>query len=120
VYGQQTVTEDMQRLLVSPAKDPFSHDATSWMDLVHQLDARTDGTASGDQLIVMMQSSHDWKSEHLVPCILRGRNRSALFRYLLRHPLMGSYSVEVHDIRMQYAARAAYLEESIDGPGILV
>jgi len=41
-------------------KDVFRHDPTSWMDLVHQLDARSPGPASGYPVIVMVQPTHDW------------------------------------------------------------
>jgi len=59
----------------------------------------------------MMQPTHDRKSDHLVPCILSGRNRSALFRDLLRHPLMRSCSVEVHDILIQNALELLLLKD---------
>ena len=99
VYGQQTIREGMQKLHERSAKDLFSHDAISWMDLVHQLDSRTRGPASGYPLVVMVQPTHDRKSDHLIPCILRGRNRSAPFRHLLLDPLMWSCLVEVRHIR---------------------
>ena len=70
----------MQRLQERSAQDLFSHDATSWMDLVHQLDARTCGPASGCPAVVMVQSTQDRKSNDLVPYILSGRNRVALWR----------------------------------------
>jgi hypothetical protein len=95
--------EGMHRLQERPAKDLFRHDAPSWMDLVHQLDTRTRGPASGDPLIVMVQPTHDRKSYHLVPCILSARNRSALFRYLLRNALMGPCPVEVGHIGIEHA-----------------
>src|SRR5207245_1178493 len=60
--------------------DLFRHDATSWMDLVHQLDARTRDPASGCPVVVVVQPTHDRTSDHLVACILSTRNRSALWR----------------------------------------
>ena len=72
VYGHQTITEDRQRLLERSAKDPFRHDAPSWMNLVLQLDARTRGPASSGPLIVMVQPTHDRKSDHLLACMMRG------------------------------------------------
>jgi hypothetical protein len=102
-YGQQTIREAMHRLQERPAKDPFRHDAHSWIDLVHLLDTRTPVPASGDPLIVMVQPSHDRKSDHFVPCILSARNRSALFRDLLCNALMGSCPVEVGHIGIEHA-----------------
>ena len=101
----------MHRLHERSAKDLFSHDATSWMDLVHQLDARTRGPASGCPVVVMVQPTHDRKSDHLVPCILSGRNRSALFRDLLPNPLMGSCLVEVRHIRIEDALELLLMED---------
>jgi hypothetical protein len=77
-YGQQTIREAMHSLQERPAKDPFRHDAHSWMDLVHLLDTRTPVPASGDPLIVMVQPSHDRKSDHFVPCILSAVKGSSL------------------------------------------
>jgi hypothetical protein len=74
VSGQPTIREGMQRLQESSLKDLLRHDATSWMDLVYQLDDRTRGPASGCPLIVMVPPTYHWKSHHLVPCILSGRN----------------------------------------------
>jgi hypothetical protein len=50
----------------------------------------------------MVQPTHNRKSDHLVPCILSGRNRSALFRDLLPNPLMRPCLVEVHHIRIEH------------------
>jgi hypothetical protein len=68
--------------------DLFRHDAMSWTDLVHELDARTRDPASGCPVVVVVQPTHDRTSDHLVACILSARNRSALFRDLLLDPLM--------------------------------
>jgi hypothetical protein len=51
----------------------------------------------------MVQPTHDGKSDHLVACILRGRNQSALFRDLLPNPLMRSCLVEVDHIGIEHA-----------------
>jgi hypothetical protein len=106
-----TIREDMQRLQERSAKDLFRQDATSWMDLVHQLSSRTRGTFSGCPVVVMVEPTNDRKSDHLVPCILSGRNRSALFRDLLLDPLMGSCSVEVHHIRIEHALELLLAED---------
>lgn len=47
------------------------------MDLVHQLYTCPRGFASGCPVVVMVQSTHDRKSNDLVLCILSGRNRVA-------------------------------------------
>ena len=80
VYGQQIIREGVQRLYERPAKDLFRHDATSVMEFVHQLDIRTHGLASGCPMVVIVQPAHDRKSDHLLPCLLTARNRSALWR----------------------------------------
>jgi hypothetical protein len=91
--------------------DGFRHDATSWMDLVHQLDARPRGPASGYPSVVMVQPTHDWKSDHFAPSILRGRNRVALFRDLLGNPLMWSCPVEVGHIVIEGALKLLLLKD---------
>src|SRR5215469_12780397 len=110
VYEQQTITEDMQRLLERSAKDPFSHEATSWMDLVHQLDVRTRGPATGYPAVVMMESTHDRTSNYLVACILRGRDRVTRFRNLVRNPLKRPCLVNVSHIRIQDAPKLLFLK----------
>jgi hypothetical protein len=102
------------------AKNDFRHDATSWMDLITQLDARTPGLASGRPVVVVVQPTHDQTSDHLIPCILSARNRSATFRDLLLDALMGSCLVEIGHIAIEHAARAASHRRSTDGRGILV
>ncbi len=62
----------MQWLHEQTAKDLFRHDATSWMDPVHQRDARIRSPASGCPAVVMVQSTQDRTSDHLLACILRG------------------------------------------------
>jgi hypothetical protein len=52
----------------------FRHDATSWMDLVHQLDARTRGPVSGCPVVVMVESTHDRNGNHFAPCVMRGKS----------------------------------------------
>jgi len=54
-------------------------------------------------LVVTAEPTHDRKSDHLVPCILRGRNRSASLRDLLLNPLMRSCLVEVGHILIEHA-----------------
>src|SRR5258708_28495990 len=93
----------MQRLQERSAKDRFRHDATSWMHLVHRLASRTRGPASGCPAVLMVQPTHDRKSDHFAPCILRGRNRSAPFRNLLLNPLVRSSPVELHHILIEHA-----------------
>ena len=74
VYGQKTIREGMQRLHERSAQDLSRHDATSWMDLVHQLGVRTCGPALGCPAVVMVQSTNDWKSDHLLACLMRGKS----------------------------------------------
>jgi hypothetical protein len=81
------------------------------MDLVHQLDARTYGIASYDPLIVVVQPTHDRKSDQLVPCILGGKNRSALLWDLLRNPLMGSCLIEVDHIHIEHALELLLMQD---------
>jgi hypothetical protein len=78
--------------------------------LIHQLDALTYGPASGCPAIIMVQSTHDRTSHYLLACILRGRNRSEPFRYLLRNPLMWACLVEVPHIRIQNALELLLLQ----------
>jgi len=73
VFGQQSIREGMQRLHERSAIDLFRHDAMSWIDLVHQLDTRTYGLASGCPTVVMVQPSYDWKNDHLFACMMRGK-----------------------------------------------
>jgi hypothetical protein len=101
----------MHRLQERSARDRFRHDATSWMHLVHRLASRTRGPASGCPAVVMVQPTHDRKSDHFAPCILRGRNRSVPFRNLLRHPLMRSCLVEVQHIRIEHALELPLLQD---------
>jgi hypothetical protein len=51
---------------------PSAMTLRSWMDLVHQLDARACGPVLGDPLIVMVQPAHDRQCDHLVACLMRG------------------------------------------------
>src|SRR5947209_9794467 len=81
------------------------------MDLVHQLDARTRCPASGCPTVVMVQPTHDRTSDHLVPGILSGKARSALFRDLLPNALMRSCLVEVNHIRIQNALELLLLKD---------
>jgi len=81
------------------------------MDLVHQLVALTGGPTSGCSLIVMVQPTQDRKSDHLVPCILRGRNQSALLGDLLSNPLMGSSLVEVSDIGIEHTLELPLMQD---------
>jgi hypothetical protein len=59
----------------------------------------------------MVQPTHDRKSDHLIVCILRGKNRSEQFRYLLRNPLMGSCLVEVGHIGIEHALELLLLQD---------
>jgi hypothetical protein len=81
------------------------------MDLVLRLDALTYGLVSGSPLILMVQPTHDRTSNHLVPCILRGRNRSAPSRNLLRNPLMWSCLIEVDHIGIEHALELLLLKD---------
>ena len=101
----------MQRLHERPVTDFFRHDATSWMELVHRLDARTRGPPSGSPLISMVQPTHDRKSDHLVVCILSGRIRSALFWNLLSNPLMRPCPVEGGHIGIEHALELPLMQD---------
>ena len=68
------------------------------MDLILQLDALTRGLVSGCSLIVMVQSTHHWKRDHVLACVMRGKSRPARFRNLLPDALMRSSLIEVLDI----------------------
>jgi hypothetical protein len=77
----------------------------------YQLDARTYGIASCDPLIVVVQPTHDRKSDQLVPCILSGKNRSAPLWDLLRNALMGSCLIEVGHIRIEHALELLLMQD---------
>ena len=64
----------MHRLQERSVIDRFSHDAPSWMNLVPQLSCQTRGPASGCPAVVMVQPTHDWKSDHLLACLMRGKS----------------------------------------------
>ena len=81
------------------------------MDLVPQLDARSHSPVSGCPLIVMVQSAHDRKSNYLVACLLRGRNRSLPFRNLLPNPLMRPCLIEIGHILIQNALELPLLQD---------
>jgi hypothetical protein len=81
------------------------------MDLIHQLDAPTTGLPSGSPVVVMVQPTHDGKSNHLVSCTLSRWNPSALFRDLLPNPLMRSCLVEVHHIGIEDALELPLLQD---------
>ena len=103
--------EGIQWLHERPATDLFSHDVLSRMDQVHQLGAHTCGPASGCPLIIMVQPTHDRKTDHLGACILSERNRLALFRDVLLDPLMGSCLVEVGDVGIEHALELPLLKD---------
>ena len=73
----------------------LTHDATNWMHLVPRLYYRTCSTDSGNPLVVMMEPTQYWNSNHLVPCIMRGMRRAPRFRNLLLNSLMRSGLIEV-------------------------
>src|SRR5260221_431490 len=81
------------------------------MDLVLQLDARIRGPPSGSPVVVMVQTTQNRTSDHLVPRILRGRNQSMPFRDLLPNPLMRSYPIEVIDIGVEHALELLLAED---------
>jgi hypothetical protein len=93
----------MQSLHKRSAKGIFIHDAVSWMHLVHRQYSRKSCTDSGYPLVVMVEPTHSRNSDHLVPCLMRGRSRSARFRKLLPYPLMRSCPVEVRYILIEHA-----------------
>ena len=101
----------MQRLHERSAKGIFIHDTVIRMHLVHRQYYRTSCTDSGYPLVVMVEPTHYRNSDHLVPCILRGRSRSAPFRNLLLNTLMRSCQVEVHHILIEHALELLLAED---------
>ena len=59
----------------------------------------------------MVQPTQDRKSDHLVPCILSARNRSALFRGLLPDPLMRPCPIEVGNIAIEHSLELLLLKD---------
>jgi len=57
---------------------------------------------SGCPMVVMVQPAHDRKSDHLVPCMMRGYGWSAWSRNLLLDPLMRSCLIEVLHIGIEH------------------
>jgi hypothetical protein len=72
-YGQPTLKKGIHRLHERAVKGLFRHDATSWMDLISQLTSRIWSTISGCPAVVMVQLTHDWNSDHLLACVMRGK-----------------------------------------------
>src|SRR3989442_1918027 len=81
------------------------------MVLVHQLIARTCGPASGCPVVVVVESTHDRKSNRPVACVMRGKSGSARFRNLLVNPLMRSCLVEVGDIAIEHALELPLMQD---------
>ncbi len=73
-FGQLTLTKGMHRRQERAAKNHLRHDATNWRDFVPQLSSRICSTASGCPAVVMVQSTHDWTSDHLLACVTRGKS----------------------------------------------
>jgi hypothetical protein len=71
----------MQRLQERSLEDLLRHDATSWMDLVHQLDDRTRGPASyqvalrGRIIIEVVSQQGEQKSGEDNPCSITFASR---------------------------------------------
>ena len=74
LYGQQTIRGGMRRPHERAAKGLLRHDATNWMDLIHQLDARIRGPARACPAVVMVQSTHDRTSDHLLAYLMSGQS----------------------------------------------
>ena len=62
-------------------------------------------------MVVMVQSAHDRKSDHLVPCMMRGHGWSACSRNLLLDPLMRSCLVEVLHIGIEHPLQLLLLQD---------
>ena len=101
-------------------KDTFTHGYGLWMRLVHLWYCEPVFSQSGYPLLVMVGLGQDRDGNYLVSCMMRGKRRSAQFRYLPLHPLMWSCPVEVGHIPIEYAARAASREGSTGGKRTLV
>src|SRR5215472_18566973 len=76
-----------------------------------QLDVRTRGPAPGCPAVVMVQPTQDRKSNYLVACLLSGRNRAPLLRYVLPNPLMWPCLVEGGDITIEHASELLLLQD---------
>jgi hypothetical protein len=59
----------------------------------------------------MVESTHSRNSDHLVPCMMRGRSRSAPFRNLLLNTLMRSGPVEIHHIPIEHPLQLLLAED---------
>ena len=103
MFGQQTMRTGLQTWQERAAK------AASVMSKL--LDALTHGPASGCPMVVVVQSTHHWKSAHLLACSTRGKSGSARFWYLLPDALMGSSLVEVHPVLIQNALELLLVED---------
>jgi hypothetical protein len=62
-------------------------------------------------VVVMVESTHDRKSNRLVACVMRGKSGSARFRNLLVNPLMRSCLVEVGDIAIEHALELPLMQD---------
>ncbi len=62
-------------------------------------------------MVVMVQPAHDRKSDHLVPCMMRGHGWSAWSRNLLLDPLMRSCLVEVLHIGIEHPLQLLLLQD---------
>ena len=101
----------MQKLHERSAQGISVHDIISWMHHVHRQYYQTRCTDSSHPLVVMVESSQDRNSDHLIPCMMRGLSQSARFRKLLPNTLMRSYPVEVHYIPIEHALELLLAED---------
>ena len=62
-------------------------------------------------MVVMVQPTHHWKSDHLVAYILSTRNQSALYRDLLLDALMRPCLVKVPHIRLEDTLKLLLLQD---------
>jgi hypothetical protein len=70
---QHTLRGAIQRLHTSSANNISLHDTALWMYLVHLLYYRTCPPDSSYPLVVMVEPTQYRYSNHLVPCLMRGK-----------------------------------------------
>jgi hypothetical protein len=70
---QHTLREVMERLHASSAKSISLHDTATRMHLVPLLYSRTCSADSSYPLVVMVEPTYSRYSDHLVPCLRRGK-----------------------------------------------
>ena len=94
----------MHKLHERPVKDLFRHGATSWIDLVHQLDALIYGLASGSPAVIMVQPTQDRCGDDRPTAPRHTVGWRHAYRHLLVDALMRPGAIEVGDVGPQRPA----------------